>query len=67
MWLRKLTFFRAQVQEPDMAETLIATGRVKPRSNNAAIEGMVLWAPAKSIWYSSMLITGLIGGVFCFS
>jgi len=50
-----------------MAETLIATGRVKPRSNNAAIEGMVLWAPAKSIWYSSMLITGLIGGVFCFS
>ena len=30
LWLRQLTFFRAQVQEPDMAETLIATGRVKP-------------------------------------
>jgi hypothetical protein len=29
-----------------MAETLTATGRVKPRSNGSAIEGKVVWAPA---------------------
>jgi stearoyl-CoA desaturase (delta-9 desaturase) len=50
-----------------MAETLVATGRVKPRSNSSAIEGEVVWAPAKSLWYSSMLIAGLIGGVLCLS
>jgi stearoyl-CoA desaturase (delta-9 desaturase) len=50
-----------------MAETLIATGRVKPRSNSSAIEAKVVWAPAESVWYSSMLISGLIGGVLCFS
>jgi len=50
-----------------MAQTLIATGRVKPRSNSSAIEAKVVWAPAKSVWYLSMLIAGLIGGVLCFS
>jgi hypothetical protein len=29
-----------------MAETLIATGRVKPSSNSSAIEGKVVGAPA---------------------
>jgi hypothetical protein len=33
-----------------MSETLTSTGTVKPRSNSSAIEGNVVWAPAKSIW-----------------
>ena len=49
-----------------MAETLIATDRVKPRCDSSAIEGEVVWAPAKSLWYSSMLVAGLIGGaLYC--
>jgi len=50
-----------------MAETLTATARVRPRSNSSALEGKVVWAPAKSIWYSTMMIAGLIGGVLYFS
>jgi stearoyl-CoA desaturase (delta-9 desaturase) len=44
-----------------MAGTLIATERVKPAGDTSAAEGRVVWVPAKSIWYSSMLAGGLTG------
>ena len=50
-----------------MKYRLIATERVKPRIDSSAIEGDVVWAPAKSIWYTSMLITGLVGGSVYFT
>jgi stearoyl-CoA desaturase (delta-9 desaturase) len=50
-----------------MAETLIAIERVKPSRTTSAVEGRVVWAPAKSLWYLSMLAGGLIGAVFCWS
>ncbi len=51
-----------------MVETLIATDRVKPRCDSSAVEGKVVWAPAKSLWYTFMLVAGLIGGgLYCSS
>jgi stearoyl-CoA desaturase (delta-9 desaturase) len=57
--------FECQLQGSE-TETLVATARVKSR-NSSAIEGKVIWASAKSIWYSSMLFAGLIGGALCLS
>lgn len=51
-----------------MVETLIATDRVKPRCDSSAVEGKVVWAPVKSLWYTFMLVAGLIGGgLYCSS
>ncbi len=41
-----------------------ATDRVTPTATSSATEGHVAWAPAKSIWYTGMLIGGLVGVVF---
>lgn len=32
-----------------------------------AVDGVVRWAPVKSIWLSSMIAVGLVGGVLAFS
>jgi len=50
-----------------MAEKLIATDRVEPRSDSSAVEANIVWAPIKSIWYTAMLTAGLIGGGLNFS
>jgi stearoyl-CoA desaturase (delta-9 desaturase) len=57
----------ARSQEAALANTLIATARVKPARTTSAVEGRVVWAPAKSIWYSSMFAGGLIGVVLYWS
>jgi hypothetical protein len=54
--------------KPVVKERLVQqASRVKPWSNSSAIDGKVVWVPAKSIWYTSMLIAGLIGGALYFS
>jgi stearoyl-CoA desaturase (delta-9 desaturase) len=50
-----------------LAEGLIATERVKPGRTTSAVEGRVVWAPAKSIWYLSMFAGGLTGTVIYWS
>ena len=50
-----------------MQEMLTATDRVTPGSTCSAIEGDVVWRPAKSLWYSAMLLLGVIGGALTFS
>ena len=42
---------------------LTATDRVTPRADSCAVAGDVRWAPAKSIWYSAMLLGGVAGVV----
>lgn len=43
-----------------MSSELTATDRVFPKSESSATLGRVVWAPAKSLWYTGMLIGGLI-------
>jgi sn-1 stearoyl-lipid 9-desaturase len=43
------------------------TDRVKPTARSNAVEGKVVWLPAKSIWISSMTIIALIGAPLTFS
>lgn len=50
-----------------MAETLSSTARVTPRPDSSAVAGRVVWSAPKSLWYSSMLAAGLIGGIWHFS
>ena len=47
-----------------MPINLTSTDRVFPSANTSPTKGRVVWAPAKSIWYMSMLVGGLIGVVF---
>jgi stearoyl-CoA desaturase (delta-9 desaturase) len=44
--------------------SLQATGRVFPKPDSSATKGRVVWAPAKSIWFTFMLAGGLIGVTF---
>lgn len=41
--------------------TLTATERVIPRPESSATSGEVVWAPAKSIWYTGMATGGGVG------
>ncbi|WP_208348370.1 acyl-CoA desaturase [Pseudaestuariivita rosea] len=45
-------------------QDLTATDRIKPKPDSSATEGHVVWAPVKSIWYTTMLVGGLIGILF---
>lgn len=47
-----------------MSAQLTATDRVFPRPDTCAIAGDVRWAPLKSLWYSAMLIGGVVGIVW---
>ncbi|WP_461428254.1 acyl-CoA desaturase [Gymnodinialimonas sp.] len=44
--------------------TLRQTDRVTPLPDSSATQGRVVWAPAKSLWFSGMALAGLIGVVF---
>ncbi len=48
-------------------QLLIAKDRVNPNPDSSAIEGAVVWARAKSLWFLGHLIFGLIGGIYWFS
>ncbi len=50
-----------------MNETLSSTRRVVPWDNSSAVDGDVVWSPVKSVWYTSMLLAGSVGGVMYFS
>ena len=42
---------------------LRATDRVTPKQGSSATAGNVRWAPAKSLWFSTMAMAGLVGVV----
>ena len=44
-----------------------STDRVKPTETSSAVQGNVVWLPAKSIWISTMTIISIIGGPLTFS
>ncbi|ABD53628.1 acyl-CoA desaturase [Jannaschia sp. CCS1] len=46
-----------------MAQELTATDRVTPRQDCSATQGRVVWAPAKSLWFSAMALGGVVGVV----
>jgi stearoyl-CoA desaturase (delta-9 desaturase) len=47
-----------------MTVKLSATDRVTPKANSSATQGRVVWAPAKSLWFSAMAVMGLAGVIF---
>ena len=47
-----------------MTVKLSATDRVTPQANSSATQGRVVWAPAKSLWFSAMAVMGLAGVIF---
>ena len=47
-----------------MPKKLTATERVSPEADSSPTKGQVVWAPAKSLWYTTMVIGGLIGVLF---
>ncbi len=47
-----------------MTSKLSKTDRVTPRPDSSATQGRAVWAPAKSLWFTSMAAMGLIGVIF---
>ncbi|MEX3016741.1 acyl-CoA desaturase [Gymnodinialimonas hymeniacidonis] len=47
-----------------MIAKLSATDRVTPCPDSSATHGRVVWAPAKSLWFTAMAVMGVTGVVF---
>ena len=46
---------------------LAATERVIPRKETSTTRGLIVWSPAKSLWWFAMTLAGIIGGAVFFT
>jgi fatty-acid desaturase len=49
---------------PAAMSGLVSTDRVIVTAETSALDGRILWSPAKSIWFSAHAVAGIVGVVF---